>query len=93
MITAINLIGTILYYAINIYIFLIVIWALLSWFPGASESWLGRLINRLVEPFLSYFNFIHFGMIGFGPMVAIIALWFIQYGVVGITNFLVKMAM
>lgn len=92
MITAINLIGTILYYAINVYIFLIVIWALLSWFPGASESKIGQFINRLVEPFLSYFNFLHVGMIGLGPMVAIIALWFIQYGIVGITNFLVNLA-
>ncbi|WP_429971253.1 YggT family protein [Fructilactobacillus sp. Tb1] len=91
MITVINLIGTLLYYAINIYIFLIVIWALLSWFPGASESKLGQLINRVVEPFLNYFNFIHIGMIGLGPMVAIIALWFIQYGVVGITNFLINL--
>lgn len=91
MITVINLIGTLLYYAINIYIFLIVIWALLSWFPGASDSKLGQLINRLVQPYLSYFNFIHIGMIGLGPMLAIIALWFIQYGVVGITNFLTNL--
>ncbi|ANZ58012.1 cell division protein [Fructilactobacillus lindneri] len=91
MVTIISGISTILYYAIEIYMFLIVIYALLSWLPGAANSKLGQLLTRIVEPFLAYFNFAHIGMLGFGPMLAILVLWFIQYGVIGISNFLISL--
>ena len=35
---------------INAYIWVIVIWCLLSWFPNARGTRLGEIINRLVEP-------------------------------------------
>ncbi|USS87259.1 YggT family protein [Fructilactobacillus hinvesii] len=85
----INLIAVTLDYLIDIYSYLIVAWALLTWLPGASQSKLGQLINRIVEPFISYFNFARIGMIGFGPVLAILALWFIKIGINGIANFLI----
>ena len=41
---------------IQIYSFILVIYALLSWFPGAPQSALGQMVHRLVEPFLSLFR-------------------------------------
>ncbi|KRM91651.1 hypothetical protein FC87_GL000787 [Fructilactobacillus florum DSM 22689 = JCM 16035] len=75
--------------AINVYVFLIIIDALMSWLPGAPSSKLGQLITRLVTPFLKYFEFARIGIIGFGPILAVIALGFIQIGVNGIANFLI----
>lgn len=61
---------------IHIYNLLIVVYVLLTWIPGASQSGLGRLLGRLVEPYLSVFDqFIPpiFG-ISFSPMFAILLL-------------------
>ena len=41
---------------IQIYSIILIIYALLSWFPGATESALGQMVHRLVEPFLSLFK-------------------------------------
>ena len=34
----------------------LIIYALLSWFPNASESALAKMVQRIVEPFLSLFR-------------------------------------
>ena len=41
---------------IQIYSIILVVYALLSWFPGAPQSTLGQMVHRLVEPFLSLFR-------------------------------------
>lgn len=67
---------------INIYIWLIIIWCLLSWFPGARQSRLGELLDRLVRPYMEFFNFIPpLGGISFSPVVAIGVLYLVQYGI------------
>ncbi|WP_251547015.1 YggT family protein [Limosilactobacillus caecicola] len=68
---------------INLYVFLIVIWCLLSWFPGASQSGLGRFLDRIVRPYLEIFERIipPLGGISFAPVVAVFVLWLAQYGV------------
>nr|WP_225533724.1 MULTISPECIES: YggT family protein [unclassified Enterococcus] len=65
-----------LYKAVQIYSGLLIIYALLSWFPGAYESTFGRLIARICEPYLSLFDRLNLriGMIGFNVMIAIIVL-------------------
>ncbi|MFC6206105.1 MULTISPECIES: YggT family protein [Levilactobacillus] len=68
-------------WVVSAYILLIVIYALLSWLPGGYQSRIGQIIVRLVEPFLKYFNFVALGPIGFGPVVAIIVLSLVQYGI------------
>lgn len=52
---------------IQIYSIILVIYALLSWFPGAPQSTLGQMVHRLVEPFLSLFRKLplQFGGLGF----------------------------
>jgi YggT family protein len=80
LLTIVNLIFQVLGWVVSAYIMLIVVYALMSWLPGAYQSKLGQFIGRLVEPFLGYFNFISVGPLGFGPVVAIIVLSVVQYG-------------
>jgi YggT family protein len=70
----------VLNWAVSAYILLIVVYALLSWLPGGYQSKFGQIIGRLVEPFLRYFEFVSVGPLGFGPVVAIIVLTLVQYG-------------
>jgi YggT family protein len=66
---------------INAYILLIVVWCLLSWFPISRGTRLGEIINRLVEPYMHWFDFIPpLGGISFSPVVAIIVLYLVQDG-------------
>ncbi|MFD1900400.1 YggT family protein [Enterococcus termitis] len=67
---------SLLYLAVRIYSGLLIIYALLSWFPGAYESTFGSLIARICEPYLSLFDRLNLniGMIGFNVMIAIIVL-------------------
>lgn len=70
---------------IQIYIWLIIANALMSWLPGAYQSKLGRLITRLVQPFLDIFRFIpSLGGIDFSPVIAIVVLQLAQRGIVAI---------
>ncbi|AQW22284.1 YggT family protein [Lentilactobacillus curieae] len=68
---------------------LIVIYALLSWFPGAYDSAIGRFLAKIVEPYQSLFNFASFGMLSFAPVVALLVLYFIQMGIMYVGQMLV----
>ena len=65
---------------IQIYSIILVIYALLSWFPGAPESALGQMVHRLVEPFLSLFKklLLQFAGLDFTVLVAILLLNFLE---------------
>lgn len=62
--------------AINLYSFAIIIYILMSWFPGARESSIGQILARICEPYLEPFRrFIPpIGMLDISPIVAIIVL-------------------
>jgi YggT family protein len=66
------------------YIFqiLLIIYILMSWIPQAKLSPIGQFIGKIVEPYLNIFRrFIPpIGMIDLSPIVAIIALRFVQQG-------------
>ena len=74
---------TFVYYAFQIYWFAIIIYILMSWLPGLQNSSFGRLLDKIVDPYLSIFRkFIPtIGMIDISPIVALLALNFIQRGV------------
>lgn len=63
---------------VNVYMLLIVIFALMSWLPGAYESKLGQLIGKLVIPFQRCFDFATIGMISFAPLLALIILYILE---------------
>ncbi|KKF58036.1 YggT family protein [Streptococcus uberis] len=64
---------------IKVYSYLLLGYALLSWFPGAYNTWLGRLICQLVEPILNPFKKLplQFAGIDFTVFVVMIALNFL----------------
>ena len=68
----------------TIYNFMIIVYILMSWFPGARDSQIGEILGKAVEPYLGIFRkFIPpiGGMLDISPIVALIALRFIQSGV------------
>ncbi|MDF2718066.1 MAG: cell division protein [Paenibacillus sp.] len=67
----------------TVYTYLVIAYVLLSWLPNARESFIGEILGKLVEPYLSLFRrFIPpiGGMIDISPIVALIALRFVIYG-------------
>ncbi|MDT1949851.1 YggT family protein [Carnobacterium divergens] len=78
--------------AINIYSILIVVYALLSWLPGAYNSKLGEILARLCEPYLDFFRRIipPIGGISFSPIVALIVLSLVNRGLYYVLMFLIQ---
>ncbi|CDQ19826.1 YggT family protein [Halobacillus karajensis] len=68
--------------ALQIYSWILIIYILMSWFPGARESRFGEVFSRLAEPFLEPFRKIipPLGMIDISPIVAILVLNFARAG-------------
>lgn len=62
--------------ALTVYSYAILVFILMSWFPGARESSFGQLLARICEPFLEQFRRIipPIAMIDFSPIIAIIVL-------------------
>ena len=69
--------------AIQIYSYALIIYTLMSWFPGARESSFGQIMGRICEPYLEVFRkFIPpIGMFDLSPIVAIITLNFALAGI------------
>ncbi|HDR6315231.1 MULTISPECIES: YggT family protein [Bacillus] len=78
-----------LVYAIEIYSWALIIYILLSWFPGAKESTFGDILARICEPYLEPFRrFIPpLGMIDISPLVAIFTLKLATNGLISIFNY------
>ncbi len=68
--------------AFQIYFYMVLAYVLMSWVPNLRETAFGQWIEKLVDPYLSMFRkFIPpIGMIDFSPIVAILALSFVQIG-------------
>ncbi|HDR7947138.1 TPA: YggT family protein [Bacillus toyonensis] len=85
MTTVLNVLLT----AIEIYSWALIIYILLSWFPGAKESTFGDFLARICEPYLEPFRrFIPlFGMIDISPLVAIFALKLAKSGLFSLFSY------
>jgi len=62
---------------ISVYSFVIFIYIIMSWIPGARESQIGYFLGSIVEPFLEPFRRIIppiGGMIDISPIVALLVL-------------------
>ncbi|OAB30325.1 hypothetical protein PMSD_20310 [Paenibacillus macquariensis subsp. defensor] len=67
----------------EIYFYMIVIYVLMSWLPNLRENFIGELLTKLVEPYLSVFRrFIPpiMGMLDISPIIALFVLQFVQSG-------------
>ena len=62
--------------ALSIYSWALIIYILMSWFPGARDSGVGEFLGKITEPYLEPFRKIipPIGMLDISPIVAIIAL-------------------
>ncbi|EHB65167.1 MULTISPECIES: YggT family protein [Paenibacillus] len=74
----------------QIYFYMILIYVLMSWLPNVRESFVGELLGKLVEPYLSPFRrFIPpiMGMIDISPIIALFVLQLAERGVYAILEF------
>jgi len=78
------MLGNIVVLALRLYSWAIIIYIIMSWFPGARESAFGEMLGRICEPYLEMFRkFIPpIGMIDFSPIVAILVLGLARMGAV-----------
>ncbi|AIQ60203.1 YggT family protein [Paenibacillus borealis] len=63
----------------KIYYYMIFIYILMSWLPNLRENFIGELLGKLVEPYLTPFRKIIpplFGTIDISPIIAIVVLQF-----------------
>lgn len=74
----------------RIYFYMIIFYVLLSWVPNARESYIGELLGKIVEPYLSIFRrFIPpLSILDISPIVAIIAFNFVVSGLIVVVRFL-----
>lgn len=72
--------------ALVIYSYALLIYILMSWFPGARESSFGSFLGRISEPYLEQFRkFIPpIGMIDISPIVAIFVLFLARNGLLAL---------
>lgn len=67
----------------NIYFYMIIFYVLMSWLPNVRDNFIGELLGKLVEPYLSPFRrFIPplFGMLDISPIIALLVLEFAAAG-------------
>lgn len=69
----------IIMYLIQLYGLAIIVYILMSWFPGARESQFGYYLGVIVEPYLEPFRKIipPIGMIDISPIVALLVLHYL----------------
>ncbi|KIX90991.1 cell division protein [Staphylococcus microti] len=79
-------------FVVRIYTIGMIIYIFMSWIPGARESFVGRFMAKIYEPFLEPFRrFIPpLGMIDLSPIVAFIVLNLFSQGIVAIFNMIIK---
>ncbi|WP_339249575.1 YggT family protein [Sporosarcina sp. FSL W8-0480] len=76
MIQAVDLIFSLIFQGIRLYLILLIIYILMSWVPASRETKIGILLGKITEPYLAFFRrFIPpLGMIDISPIVAIFVL-------------------
>lgn len=69
-------------FALQIYSWALIVYILMSWFPGARESSIGSFLTRICEPYLEQFRKIipPLGMIDLSPIVGIFVIYLARNG-------------
>src|SRR5699024_4659273 len=75
---------------ITLYTYVLIIYSLISWFPGARDTSFGEFVGRVCEPYLAQFrNFIpSLGMIDISPLAALFTLQLAKIAVIEIFRML-----
>ncbi|WP_342562384.1 YggT family protein [Paenibacillus sp. FSL R7-0345] len=79
-----NEISSIINILFQIYYFMIIIYILMSWLPNLRENFIGELLGKLVEPYLSPFRRIIPPLFGTLDISPIVALFVLRFAVVGL---------
>ena len=92
MIAILNPLYQIISLAISAYSIVLVIYILMSWVPASRDTSFGRILEKIAEPYLSFFRkFIPpLGMIDISPIVALIALHLISGGILTVFNMILR---
>jgi YggT family protein len=85
--------GTLFYIlskVITIYSYALIVYILMSWFPNARDTFIGRFLAKICEPYLEPFRKIipAFGMIDISPIVAFLVLNLATNGLAQVFNWL-----
>ena len=89
MTSAISAILGLLSAAVTIYTILCFINIIISWFPGAKFTSIGKMISALTDPYMNFFSrsgWLRFGNIDFSPILSIGVLSVISSILGGITS-------
>lgn len=76
----------------NIYLYMIIIYVLMSWVPNVRESFVGEFLSKLVEPYLTPFRKIIppiGGMIDISPIIALFVLRYVIMGIKAVVHFFI----
>ncbi|PZT53981.1 YggT family protein [Paenibacillus silvae] len=71
---------------------MVIVYILMSWLPNARESFIGELLGKFVEPYLSPFRrFIPplFGVLDISPIVALLVLRLALVGLISVLRYFV----
>ena len=76
---------------VYLYTTLLVIYALLSWFPGGYQSKFGQLLSKICEPYLSIFDRVklQFGPVDFTIIFSVLVLQLASQALIRILLFFV----
>jgi len=69
---------------------MIIGYVLMSWLPNLRESFIGELLGKLVEPYLSVFRRIIppiGGVLDLSPILAVFALQFVAAGLIAVITY------
>jgi YggT family protein len=86
-----NGIVNIIAYLGNIYWWLIIAYVLLSWVPNIRGSFVGELLGKIVEPYLTPFRKVIppiGGILDISPIIALFAFKYVLLGIVAIVDFI-----
>lgn len=79
---------------LNVYGLLIVIYALLTWVPRLLDTTLGRVLAKIVQPYLDFFERLipPIANISFAPVIALLVIYFVNnYVLVWIANIVIHL--
>ena len=75
-----DILAKVVYQAIHIYIMLIFVWVLGSWFPQWQEQAWFKVVRDIVAPYINLFKFLplRIGMMDLTPLAAMFVLMLVQ---------------
>ncbi|WP_036605384.1 MULTISPECIES: YggT family protein [Paenibacillus] len=79
------------HYLFQIYWWLVIIYVLMSWVPNVRSSFIGEIIGKIVEPYLSIFRRIIppiGGVLDISPIVALFVLEFVKIGLITVITYI-----